>query len=146
MADRPRRSARQPIRIPVIQTEERRVSHDDATLPSQSAKRKIPKPIDPQIQLRNLLENPKSILTMTDTSVRVTNQQMTWNEIPPCTWWIGWFHSSMHLIRNCSMSQPGICSPTIPSKHSWTYCHLTQLLRTYLTLSIWEMELFPEGN
>lgn len=77
MADRPRRSARQPTRMPVIQTEERRASHDDATLPSQSAKRKIPEPIDPQTQLRNLFENPKSILTMTDTSVRVNNRQMT---------------------------------------------------------------------
>jgi len=76
MADRPRRSARQPTRIPVIQTEERRASYDDAPLPSQSAKRRIPEPIDPQTQLCNLLESPKSILTMTDGSVRETNRQM----------------------------------------------------------------------
>lgn len=67
MGDRPRRSIRQPTRVPVIQTEQS--TSDD---PPRPAKRKLAEAIDPQTQLRNILESPKSILTTMDISVRST--------------------------------------------------------------------------
>lgn len=67
MGDRPRRSTRQPPRVPVVQTGQS--ISDDLPRPT---KRKIAETVDPQTQLHNILENPKSILTTMDISVRST--------------------------------------------------------------------------
>ncbi|KAJ3577001.1 hypothetical protein NP233_g51 [Leucocoprinus birnbaumii] len=80
MADRPRRSTRLPTRISTTQTDKSGTSRDGRK-PSRSAgKRKAPEPVDPQTQLHNILESPKSILTTTDISELINAKN--WNLLP----------------------------------------------------------------
>ncbi|KAF5348247.1 hypothetical protein D9756_010528 [Leucocoprinus leucothites] len=80
MTDRPRRSTRQPIKLPATQAEKSGTSKDSTAEPSRSAKRKASEPIDPQTQLRNILENPQSVLTTTDISELINGKN--WNLLP----------------------------------------------------------------
>ncbi|KXN89536.1 hypothetical protein AN958_05562 [Leucoagaricus sp. SymC.cos] len=80
MSDRPRRSLRQPTRLAATQEGKSALSTDAVAGPSRQAKRKAPEPVDPQTQLRNILENPKSVLTTMDISELLNANN--WNLLP----------------------------------------------------------------
>jgi hypothetical protein len=82
MTDGVRKSTRLTTKRSNTRAKKAGTSADADVVPSLSTKRKALEPVDPQTQLRNILENPKSILTTTDISVRYTPQHLAQAKSP----------------------------------------------------------------